>query len=585
MIVKTRARKKKKRRGVFYTPDRLSTALADWAIRLPSDLVLEPGFGGCGLLEAAAARLNDLGAEAVEKNIFGCDVDQMAFKHLRETFGEAPPGNFLKEDFLVLTSDSFTASGFDVILSNPPYVSHHNMFGTQRRTAFALSTASKFPGGKRASLWAYFVWHGMQFLRSGGRAAWVLPGSLLNTDYSNALLGVMRTKFRRLCVASITERLFLADGTDESTEVLLAEGYGLPPETSEVTIEWCESVDHFTQLMADWNGKKCWQQALPRRSKSMLMGKICTQLVESIEKEPCCQRLGDFARISIGIVTGANRYFVLDKDSIAGAGLSPEHFDYVLSKFGMARGVRLTQKDLDAASNEGARCFLLHTADRESEAQIEQYLATFPKELLDSNRTFQKRVVWHQPDDGQIPDGFFPYMNHVGPRIVMNDARVTSTNTVHRVFFKPLLGPDFRKMIAISLMSTFSHLSAEIEGRTYGSGVLKFEPTEARKIKLLIPKHTHSTAISRVYIALDDAMRTGNSSEAKTLADDFLQGEMPELYTPARLAVFSAALGELRNRRHAKKVNEHKDSVEQLEHRDTKSTPRTQRMVKVEQLR
>ncbi len=184
MIVRIPPRQKKKRRGVFYTPDKLSVALAGWAIRSPGDRVLEPGFGGCGLLEAAAARLTALGKGGAEKNIFGCDVDQTAFKHLSRAFGEVPAGNFLKEDFLKLVPDAFPGQRFDAILSNPPYVSHHNMFGVQRRSAFALTEAGGFPGGKRASLWAYFVWHGLQFLRRGGRAAWVLPGSLLNTDYS-----------------------------------------------------------------------------------------------------------------------------------------------------------------------------------------------------------------------------------------------------------------------------------------------------------------------------------------------------------------------------------------------------------------
>ncbi len=344
----------------------------------------------------------------------------------------------------------------------------------------------------------------------------------------------------------------MADGTDESTEVLLAEGYEMTPAMPEISIEWCASVDQCAELLNDWDNPGVWQRPLRGRSKSMLMGKSCGQLIAKIQKEPHCQRLGDFARISIGIVTGANRYFVLDKADVAVTQLGSKCFRQVLSKFGMTRGVRLTRDDLLDAADGGARCHLLHTDGHETEDRMKDYLAKFPKELLASNRTFKKRAVWHQPDDGQIPDGFFPYMNHVGPRIVLNDARVTSTNTVHRVFFEPLLNSDYRKLVVISLMSTFSYLSAEVEGRTYGSGVLKFEPTEARNIKLLIPPDVRKETIHSVYDTIDLALRSGNATKANSYADDFLQSELPDLYTSERRGILEAALQELRSRRHSK---------------------------------
>ena len=47
--------------GAYYTPERLSQLLTDWAIRHVDDTVLEPSFGGCGFL--ATARDNGYEAE------------------------------------------------------------------------------------------------------------------------------------------------------------------------------------------------------------------------------------------------------------------------------------------------------------------------------------------------------------------------------------------------------------------------------------------------------------------------------------------------------------------------------------------
>ena len=552
VFVKATSRKKKKRRGVFYTPDELSVILSRWAIQQSGNLVLEPGFGGCGFLEAAKERLKSLGSPQPEKHIFGCDVDKMAFKKLREAFGEVAQKNFLKADFLALTDNDFRGLKFDAILSNPPYVSNHNMFGVQRQTAFALKETWGDAVGQRASLWAYFVWHGLHFLRPGARVAWVLPGSLINADYGRVLLSKLASKFRRVSVLSLQERLFLNDGTDESTEVLLADGYGVEPDHANVTVEWPETVQDCAQLLADWDSPLVWRKVLNARSKRVLITPECEEILDRIGEDPRHHKLGEFARISIGIVTGANRFFVLDRPDLTKNDLTEEHCRYVLPKFGIAKGLVLCSADMKEAGEQGNRCYLVYTAGGGDRIEaIQRYLDTFPIGLKNSNRTFKKRLSWHQPDDGKVPDAFFPYMNHIGPRLVLNEAKVTSTNTVHRVYFDLLSSQGKRELLGISLMSTYSQLSAEIEGRTYGSGVLKFEPSEARNIRVLVPSDANNDSVQDVHRHMDAALRAGSATRAKMLADEFLGRELPTLYTEERRKVLSDALSALRLRRHS----------------------------------
>ena len=47
-----------KGRGAFFTPQPLAQFLADWAIRSPNDLVLEPSCGEAVFLEAAGRRID-----------------------------------------------------------------------------------------------------------------------------------------------------------------------------------------------------------------------------------------------------------------------------------------------------------------------------------------------------------------------------------------------------------------------------------------------------------------------------------------------------------------------------------------------
>jgi hypothetical protein len=98
----------------------------------------------------------------------------------------------------------------------------------------------------------------------------------------------------------------------------------------------------------------------------------------------------------------------------------------------------------------------------------------------------EKRLHWQVPVLGEPPDAFFRYMGKVGPRMVLNDAGYFCTNTIHRVFFSKGVSTAVQRAICLSLHSSYSQLYAEFEGRQYGSGVLKFEPSETKRLLFAI---------------------------------------------------------------------------------------------------
>jgi type I restriction-modification system DNA methylase subunit len=68
--------------------------------------------------------------------------------------------------------------------------------------------------------------HAVSFLAPGGRMAWVLPGNFLSADYSVKLKAELIKRFKFVTAISVSERLFLNQGTEERTVVLLCDGYG-----------------------------------------------------------------------------------------------------------------------------------------------------------------------------------------------------------------------------------------------------------------------------------------------------------------------------------------------------------------------
>lgn len=539
----------RKRLGAFYTPEVLSRILSNWAIQKPSDIILEPSFGGCGFLVAASRRLEELGAESPKDQICGCDVDDGAFEFLANTLGQPVNSkNFLHGDFLSLRSLEDWPTLFDATIGNPPYIPYQSILEDWRHQLIQRASALGVSLGGKASLWAHFLIHAVSFVAPGGRMAWVLPGSFLQADYAINVRRYLSQSFGDVICILMHERFFKTEGTEEETVVLLAKNRGHYPDGS--TINFIDSLDVARlQVIID-----AWESGVPQGQP--LEGRpsflSASESVANIYKELCgedeCHVLGDVLQVNIGVVTGANQFFVIDKNKAAGAGLRSSSLLPVLSKFRFSKGLSFTGEDFAALVNDGSRGYLISPKTPPATGSaLAQYLDGFTVEARSKVSTFKKRSIWYAPDDGRIPDAFFPVMNHHGPRLVLNDAKVTCTNTIHRAFFYDSITGLQRKLVSISMLTSFSQLSAEFVGRRYGSGVLKHEPREAEKIAVYLPLTATMAEVDAIYAHIDGLLRQEKYSEASLAADNFIFNRIKG--GEAIASTFALALAEIRELR------------------------------------
>jgi adenine-specific DNA-methyltransferase len=279
--------------------------------------VPEPSFGGCGFIAAVYKHLIRLGNEQPLTNIYGCDLDVRAFKkHLPNTIGETfDQRHFRKMDFLSVGSDTFDVGRFDAVIGNPPYVSYHNMFKRQRIAASRIGSNGQFRVSRMASLWAYFVFHSLRLIKRKGRMAWLLPGSLLHADYAKGLLHELARHFSRVAVISLGERIFVDDDVSETTEILLCDGYDYACFRGQVEVAHAQNIDGCVKLLNGWLTNEWSGTALNGRAIPALLGGKKLSTFEKISAGDDVTKLGELANISIGIVTGSNRLFVLSEDT------------------------------------------------------------------------------------------------------------------------------------------------------------------------------------------------------------------------------------------------------------------------------
>jgi len=541
----------KKQLGVYYTPERAARILSDWAIQSPSDKVLEPSFGRCGFLQAVVDRLKVHGCEEPIYNVHGYDIDSAAFEGPYESLVQenGADDQFRERDFLRTTPIELGGRKFNVVIGNPPYVSYHNMEEEQRIAAVQAVRESDFSLDRKASLWAYFVLHALAFLAEGGRVAWVLPGSFFHADYSSTIIDAVTGHFERAIALQLGERIFRDEGAEEHSVILLADGWKTEWPCEDLKVGYVPSLDDLKQTIQDWEDGDWTGKNYDSRIGVAFMAPRVADAIRRVEDECRVRKLGDVVEdVKIGIVTGENRFFVIDRSKAQEQDLEDRDWKYIFAKSKISDGISVTQQDFEEAYQSDERCLLVDEEGEISE-QLEKYFDQKSEDEIESNVTFGKRENWRVPDDGNEPDAFFTYMQSLGPRLILNQAGVNSTNTIHRVYFGNEIDGVERKALAVSLLSTFSRLSAEVEGRTYGSGVLKLEIGETRQLQFVLPSKVEENVTEEAYQAVDSHLRDDKLDEAEKRANKFVFRNIPQRKRTEIIQALKTGLCNARNRR------------------------------------
>ena len=507
--------------GAYYTPAKLSQILVDWAVSNPNDTLLEPSFGGCGFLEAARIRFEELGSKSPKEQIYGADIDPMAFNFLAEVLG-APVDldRFIQHDFLELEKPITWPTGFTATVGNPPYVSFQEIDAEKRRNFTNKAWPVSNIGG-RASLWAYFLAHSLSFLETGGRMAWVLPGAFLQADYAKTLRSHLADHFSRVGAFLLAERIFLSEGAEEETVILLCDGFDQLGTKQDVQLFRADSLSSMQQTILEWDATAAQGVCGWQASAHLDLTREFQQALSEINRNPFAQTFGDIAKVQIGLVTGDNAFFTLSKTQLIDEGLQERDCRKILTKFHAAKGLSFLKADHKIHVAGGGKGFLVDSESGLKSNRLLRYLDRYDKDKRATVSTFKKRAIWSAPDDQKTPDAFFTVMSQCGPRMALNPDAMTCTNTVHRVYFDGSVEARQRKLSAISLLTSFAQMSAELVGRRYGSGVLKLEPRDAEKISLLLPT-LPAQAVCSAYAKIDRRLRRGEMAAASLIADELI---------------------------------------------------------------
>lgn len=515
-----------KLRGGYYTSSEVAAWLCAWAIRTPTDRVLEPSCGDGAFLECALERLIALGASGtdVAESLVGVEIVAQEADRARTRL-EHHLGQQAVD--VVETGDFFSwwqrrsEVAVDAVVGNPPFIRYQTFPEPHRSLAMEIMALLGLAPNRLTNIWVPFVAAAVARLKPGGRLALVLPAELLQVTYASQLRSFLTDRFARIDIVACNELFF--EKAEQEVVLLLADGAlaeASPDNPCRVALTETRSLTEIThrspfEVLAGASPKTI-RHDQEKWLKYFLSEREITFMRE-LRESAATTTLGMHAEIDVGVVTGKNEFFVLSYDQVEQLALN-QYTVPLVSRSVQLKGAQIDVPEWQQLATGKDRVFLLHLTPHDG-SPLPDSLARYVRfgEANDFHKGYKCSIrdPWYKVPSVWVPDGFVFRQIYDFPRAVLNKAGATSTDTIHRL----RCHTEPARVIA-NLYSHLTSASAEIEGRSYGGGVLELEPTEAER--LLVPARMGDAL---PILECDQLVRAGRLSDVLAENDRLLLRE------------------------------------------------------------
>ncbi len=498
-----------KLRGGYYTPEPIAAFLSRWALADDARSILEPSCGDGVFFDA-------LGTQITQASLWpGIKVDAVEIvpeeaakaDHRADALRAAGANvQIANEDFFRWLERAGQDRQWDAVVGNPPYIRYQYFDESQRNWAELIFRRAGIPFSKRTNAWVPFVIASVEHLRPRGRLAMVIPAELLHVSHADGLRRLLEREMEQITVIHLREIVFA--GTLQGTVLLLAIKRGRAPTVRlvrepQLTLfpeELCDentslqiieidraadlqqidlALNHHTSVTTTTQGLDGnWMLAVLAPNER--------RLINCLSRHPSVKRFAQVADVDIGIVTGANDFFVVDEQTVARYELRAIAFP-MLAKSDLISGIVYTAQDHAANAEAGKAVYLLRFPDKpiaELPAKMADYIRWGEAQGLHTRFKCRIREPWYVVSYVWISEVAMLKRSHKHPRLVLNECGAYSTDTAYRIRMRPEHATRGRDL-TFSFMNSLTFLSAELEGRHYGGGVLEMVPSEIER--LLVP--------------------------------------------------------------------------------------------------
>jgi len=458
-----------KLRGGFYTPEIIASFILKWGINGSSNYdILEPSCGDGVFLEQLQGRKY--------RSVTAVELDEIE--------AEKAEGIFLLNKTVINTDFHLycneTTERFDLVVGNPPYIRFQYFDEDQQKEADKIFKRAHLKYSKLTNAWVSFVIGSSLLLKEKGKIGFVIPAELLQVSYAHQLRDFLAHYYNKINIISF-EKLVFPD-IQQEVVLLLCERNG----NDSHMIEHLELKDASELHKLDVNKLKSPSKQIDFKSNKWtyyFLDQKEIDFLENIATKCNIPIIGDYADVQVGITTGSNDFFTVPLSTVK---------KYELRQFSKPMVGRSVQVNSVIFNKDDWK--------RNRDERAKAHLLVFPKgkeltghtgaleyikygESIGINKGYKTgiRDDWFVIPSIRVSDALFIRRNNLYPRLILNEAKAYTTDTMHRVFIKKEVN---KNAFIASYYNSLSLAFSEIVGRSYGGGVLELMPNEAERILL-----------------------------------------------------------------------------------------------------
>lgn len=526
-----------KLRGGFYSPPRLVRVCLDRVAALTSGRdslrLLEPSAGDGAFVRGLAG--HELAARVA--GVTAVEVDPAEAAKCRAAFRTAPfPGQVITGS--VLHGAEPLPGGYDAAVGNPPFVRFQFVSEQDRQGAATVATAGGLTLGGVANLWIPVLLAALTRLVPGGAFAFIVPAEC----FTGISAGSVRQWLARH--ASPLQVDLFPPGSFPAVlqEVVVVSGRVTGQEPAGRPL--LQVTEHTLAGPARWVHELT--APAPTWTRYLLTPGQLAALAQAASS-PGFRRFSEVARLTVATVTGANGYFSVDDRTLARHGLQQWALP-LLPRIRQAPGLVFDERDHQALCQRESRRWLLSFAadlpSPEGSAAPAGYLRQGEERGLHRRYKCRIRTPWYRVPVVRPGSLLLSKRSHRFPRLVVNAAGAVTTDTIYQGSMTAAFAGR-EADLAAGFHNTVTLLSAELEGRSFGGGVLELVPTEIGRLAVPV-----AAGLGGSLPRLDAHVRMAGTDAGSLIeeTDALLARSLPGL-TAELLAVLHGARAALLRRR------------------------------------
>lgn len=479
----TTDKKHLKKYGQYFTPDIIATFMVKWCGKDGANF-LDPAVGNGIFISKMHEYFRDIKSEGFE-----IDYNILNFFQSNKNY------SIHNEDFLLSTFKN----KYDSIVCNPPYNKFQKVNNRQEIIDyFEDETGLRFT--LYSNQYVYFLYKCLLQLNNKGRLAFIIPSEFLNSKFGEQIKEYFLKNKILKAVINLDYSVFETAITTSC--ILLVENQIQPTidfiNVNEQDMEKLDASDLKALSEAsnvvsynEINAKEKWSNYFKKQ--------------DSYSNYKNLVNLSQFAKVSRGIATGANNFFILNKSLIEHNNISEKFLEPCITSSTQVKDTIFTSKSFNDLVIKDKRVFLLDIKG-EPDTSLEKYIKY--GEEIEVNKKYlpSKRNPWYSMEQGEISPIWLSSAFRENIKVIRNIAKVKNLTTFHGL----KIYDEFSNLIDILFCYLLTDVGQDIlknNTKSIGGGLNKFQPSDYNNSKVLdlrVLSDSDVALIKSIYLRIVD---------------------------------------------------------------------------------